>query len=83
MAFVLTEGQTADSPQFVAVLRKVRVLGPVGRPRTRPGAVAGDKAFSSRANRAYLRGRGIRAVIPEKVDQAAHRRNRGRAAGRL
>lgn len=82
LAFMLTPGQAADSPRFVAVLQRVRVRGPVGRPRTRPDAVAGDKAYSSRANRAYLRGRGIRAVIPEKVDQAAHRRNRGSAGGR-
>lgn len=64
LAFVLTPGQAADSPQFVAVLEKVRVRGPVGRPRTRPDAVAADKAYSSRANRAYLRRRGIKAVIP-------------------
>ncbi|GAA0274163.1 hypothetical protein GCM10010302_09740 [Streptomyces polychromogenes] len=48
---MLTEGQAADSPQFVLVLRKVRVRGPVGRPRTRPDTVAGDKAYSS-----HLRG---------------------------
>ena len=41
-----------------------------------------DKAYSSRANRAYLRCRGIRAVIPEKDDQAAHRRAKGGKGGR-
>jgi transposase len=44
--------------------------------------VLADKAYSSRANRALLRCRGIGAVIPEKDDQAAHRRARGRAGGR-
>jgi len=82
LAFVLTPGQAADSPQFVAVLAKVRVRGPVGRPRTRPDAVAADKAYSSRANRAHLRKHGIKAVIPEKADQAANRKNRGSAGGR-
>jgi transposase len=53
-----------------------------GRPRTRPGAALGDKAYSSAANRAYLRRRGIQAVIPVKEDQKAHRRNRGSAGGR-
>ncbi len=48
LAFVLTAGQAADSPQFIPVLEKVRVRLPVGRPRTRPGAVAGDRAYSSR-----------------------------------
>jgi transposase len=82
LAFVLTAGQAADSPRFVPVLEQVKVRGPVGRPRTRPDAVAADKAYSSRANRAYLRRRGIKAVIPEKVDQAANRRKRGSAGGR-
>ena len=54
------------------MLEKVRIPGPVGRPRTRPDAVAADKAYSSKANRAYLRKRGIKAVIPEKRDQAAN-----------
>jgi transposase len=41
-----------------------------------------DKAHSSAANRAYLRKRGITAVIPVKEDQKKHRRARGRAGGR-
>lgn len=64
------------------MLEKVRVRLPVGRPRTRPGAVAGDKAYSSRGNRSYLRKRSIKAVIPEKKDQAAHRKKKGSRGGR-
>lgn len=82
MALLLTAGQAADSPQFVPVLSKVRVRLPAGRPRTRPAAVAGDKAYSSRANRAHLRKRRIKAVIPEKKDQAANRRKKGSRGGR-
>jgi transposase len=44
--------------------------------------VVADKAYSARANRADLRCRGIGAVIPEKDDQVAHRRARGRRGGR-
>lgn len=80
--FVLTPGQAADCPQFQTVLGQVRVAGPRGRPRTRPGAVAADKAYSSKANRAYLRRRGITAVIPEKNDQASNRKKQGSAGGR-
>ncbi len=80
--FVLTPGQAGDSPQFTAVLKRIKVRGPVGRPRTRPDAVAGDKAYSSRKNRRCLRIRGIKAVIPEKADQAANRKKRGSAGGR-
>ncbi|WP_420711141.1 MULTISPECIES: IS5 family transposase [unclassified Streptomyces] len=82
LAFVLTPGQAGDSPQFAPVLERVKVRGPIGRPRTRPDAVAADKAYSSRRNRRYLRRRGIRAVIPEKVDQAANRKKRGSVGGR-
>ena len=76
---MLTAGQRGDSPQFAAVLGGIRVprLGP-GRPRTRPCRVLADKAYSSRANRAYLRCRGIRATIQVKDYQASHRRDRGR-----
>jgi transposase len=83
LALVVTAGQRGDSPQFVPVLDKVRIRrrGP-GRPRTRPDVVRADKAYSSGANRAYLRRRGIVAVIPIKEDQKAARRNRGSAGGR-
>lgn len=56
-------------------------LGP-GRPRTRPEALIGDKAYSSRAIRARLRARGIKTVIPQPADQIAHRKQRGAAGGR-
>ncbi len=82
LAFVLTAGQAADSPQFIPVLEKVRVRGPVGPSRTRPEAVAGDKAYSSRGNRTYLRKCHIKAVIPEKRDQAANGKNKGSKGGR-
>jgi transposase len=41
-----------------------------------------DKAYSCKANRGYLRERGIKAVIPVKEDQKANRRKRGSAGGR-
>lgn len=68
---------------FTPLLESLAVarVGP-GRPRTRPDAVLGDKAYSSRANRALLRSRGITAVISEPRDQAGHRRRRGSRGGR-
>jgi hypothetical protein len=41
-----------------------------------------DKAYSSRANRAWLRRHAIKAVISVKQDQKKHRRHRGRAGRR-
>jgi transposase len=83
LALLLTAGQRADSPQFTAVLDRIRVprLGR-GRPRTRPDRALADKAYSSRANRAYLRRRKITATIPVKADQQANRRARGSGGGR-
>lgn len=64
------------------MLKKIRVRLPVGQPRTRPGAVAADKAYSSRANRSYLRRHRIKAVIPGKKDQVANRKRKGSRGGR-
>jgi len=83
LSIVITAGQRGDSPQFQAVLDGIRVprLGP-GRPRSRPDRVLADKAYSSKANRALLCRRGIKATIPIKDDQAANRRKRGSNGGR-
>jgi transposase len=46
------------------------------------GHLTGDKAYSSRANRAALRARHIPHTIPEREDQKANRVRRGRRGGR-
>jgi len=83
LSLVLTAGQRGDSPQFTTVLERIRVprCG-AGRPRTRPDRVLADKAYTSRANRRYLRRRGIAATIPSKADQDANRRKLGSKGGR-
>lgn len=83
LSLVVTAGQRGDSPQFTSVLEGIRVprVGQ-GRPRVRPLRVRGDKAYSSRANRAYLRKRGIRCTIPEPADQVRNRKRHGKAGGR-
>lgn len=53
-----------------------------GRPRQRPAHVLGDKGYSSRAIRTWLRRRGIRHTIPERADQIRNRLRRGRYGGR-
>ncbi len=58
---------------------------PQGQGGCRPSrldAVAADRAYSSRADRAYLRRHRISAVIPEKTDQQADRKKKGPAGGR-
>ncbi|MFD8563320.1 transposase [Streptosporangium canum] len=83
LSLIVTAGQRGDSPQFQPVLEKISVprVG-LGRPRKRPDKVRADKAYGSRANRAYLRRRGISCTIPEKADQVRHRKNSGSRGGR-
>ncbi|WP_307513224.1 IS5 family transposase [Streptomyces sp. W4I9-2] len=83
LSLLVTAGQRGDGPQFVPVLEAIRVprLG-LGRPRRTPVRVRADKAYSSAANRAYLRKRGIRCSIAEPVDQVRNRERRGRFGGR-
>lgn len=83
LSIVITAGHRGDSPQFVPVLRGIRVprIG-AGRPRWRPDRVRGDKAYSSRENRAFLRRHHIRCTIAEPADQAGHRKRRGSGGGR-
>ncbi|MFI5534339.1 IS5 family transposase [Kitasatospora sp. NPDC051853] len=83
LAFVLTGGNTNDCTWFTTLMDAIRVprTGP-GRPRTRPDHVLGDKGYSSRAIRTWLRQRHITHTIPERADQVANRRRRGRAGGR-
>ncbi|MFI2188745.1 IS5 family transposase [Streptomyces sioyaensis] len=83
LAMLVTPGQWGDAPQMIPVLDRLCVPRPDGgRPRTRPDHLSGDKAYSSRRNRRYLRRRQIKHTIPERPDQQAHRLRRGSSGGR-
>ena len=69
LAVHVTAGQVHESTQFEAVLNRIRIPQPLGRPRTRPAAVAGDKGYSYPRIRQWLRHHAIRAVIPRRSDQ--------------
>ena len=83
LVLLVAPGQGGDAPMFPHLIEQLKInrAGP-GRPRTRPDRVRGDKAYSSRAIRNLLRGRGVAAVIPEPKDQIGHRKRRGSAGGR-
>jgi transposase len=94
MTFVLTPGQRQEATQVQALLERGAVARPNGGSRIRPDRVAGDKGYTGRKIRGYLRRRGIGAVIPRlkneprrgvRFDRAAYReRNRvERTIGRL
>jgi transposase len=66
---VLTPGQRHETIAFNELMDRGHVRRRRGRPRRRPRAILGDKAYSTRAVRAYARVHGIRAVIPTRRDQ--------------
>ena len=75
-------GQRGDSLMFEPLMAGLRLPRTVGGSRTRPDRLLGDKAYSSRANRAYLRRRKIKATIAQPRDQRESRRRKGSAGGR-
>jgi transposase len=80
---VTSAGQRRDSLAFIPLVARLKVARRGrGRPRTRPGRVLADKAYSSKAIRDCLRKRRIKATIPEPADQIRSRLRQGRRGGR-
>ncbi|WP_438944106.1 IS5 family transposase, partial [Nocardia blacklockiae] len=83
LAALLTPGQTNDSPLLPSLLDAVavpRLAG--GPPRRNPDVVIADRAYSAASNRTLLRRKRVQTVIPERRDQVANRKRKGRAGGR-
>ena len=76
LAIEVTAGQRHESTQFETLMDAVCIKQPRGRPRKRPAAVAGDKGYSFRRIRQWLRSHRIAAVIPMRSDQQARHRGR-------
>lgn len=74
LAVQVTAGQAHESKSFADVLDAVHIpqAGP-GRPRMRPTALAGDKGYSFKWIRDWLRVRGIERVIAQKSNQEGRR----------
>lgn len=77
LSVVITGGNVADTCLLTETVSAINVpqIG-AGRPRWRPDRVMADKGYPSKANRAWLRRHGIKATIPERRDQIAHRRKK-------
>ena len=82
MVLLITAGQCHEQTMFEPLMERgaVKRAGR-GRPRLRPDRVAGDKGYSSRKIRRYLRRRGIGGVIARqrrerrvRFDKAAYRK---------
>jgi transposase len=76
---VVTAANVNDTTMFQAVVADIPpVQTSAGRRRTRPGAVHADKGYDSRANRAWLRRRGIKARIARRQIESSTRLGRHR-----
>lgn len=70
ITFLLTPGQQHELSVAEQLLEQGAIRnGKNGRKRLRPQRVAGDKGYSSRKYRHYLRRRGIRVTIPRKKNE--------------
>lgn len=70
ITFVLTVGERHEAVMFETLMEQGAVAREgCGRPRLRPRRVVGDKGYSSRKIRSYLRRRGIRYSIPRKENE--------------
>jgi transposase len=79
----VTPGQRHESTQVEPLLDGIRVpRRRGGAPRSRPDLLVGDKGYSYPRVRRTLRRRGIRHIIPQRTDQRAQRRAKGRRGGR-
>ena len=70
VTFVLTSGQQHECTVFEQLMEQgsIRRKGR-GRPRLFPGRIVGDKGYSFKAIRQYLRRKGINYTIPRKPNQ--------------
>ncbi|HEX2531182.1 MAG TPA: IS5 family transposase [Burkholderiaceae bacterium] len=75
LAVKLSAGQAGEALYAEPVLDAVCIHRPHG-PRQRPQQLAADRAYSHRRIRQWLRHHRVRAGIPERRDQIAHRRGR-------
>lgn len=82
LTMIVTAGHRGDCPVLIPLLKRLRVPGTVGRPRTRPDELRADRAYASKAVRRYLREHKITATIPEKKDVIAARKRKGSKGGR-
>jgi transposase len=79
LTVAVTAANVNDTTMLPAVMDDVPpVRTPSGRRRTRPGSVHADKGYDSRANRVYLRRRGIRARIARRGTESSTRLGRRR-----
>ena len=78
VSLMLCAGQAGDNPVLEPLLETYR-----GQQNAKRGfTLLADKAYSHPSTRARLRARGIKNVIPERIDQKQERKNKCQHGGR-
>ena len=67
----MSAGNINECTEAIPLLESITISG-----RSRPRSLAADKAYSTRAIRAWCRRRHMKAIIPERVDQIEQRSHR-------
>ncbi len=65
----VTPGQNHESKHFEETVNAVRIPQKVGRPKTRPKKISGDKGYSYPRIRQWLQAHKIKGVIPSRSNQ--------------
>ena len=72
LAISVTPGQAGETPEFVSLLNSIPFS--LFRTSKRPKAIAGDKAYSAKATREFLRTKGITDAIPKRENETPRTR---------
>jgi transposase len=79
LSVLVTAANVNDTAMFQALVEDIPpIRTPGGRRRIRPAAVHADKGYDSRANRAWLRRRGIQSRIARRQVESSTRLGRHR-----
>ena len=83
LSFCLSGGQAHESQYAKGLLNRVGIIRKSGCLKSRPKAVLADKGYSSGDLRSELKIKGIKAVIPFKLNEKANQDGRRKPDFRL
>ena len=68
----MTGGQRHESQSVEPLLNGIAIPQPLGPPRRRPHVLTADRAYSKAGMRTWLRGLGVRPVVPYRPNEWAY-----------
>ena len=77
LSIFISPANIHDSKLYIPTIENIRIVVPVGAPRTRPELMNGDAAYDSKDIRNYNKRRGIKTNIPVNC-RNTRKKKRGR-----